>query len=318
MQGMRKLWRWLVAGGSLAMVVSGAAAPSTAATTTAEGIVFVSNRGGNDDVYLMDVDGGNVRQLTDDATAEHGATISPDGTKVAYERAGEIFVKSLVETAPAPATQVTSTSEAEGRPAWSPDGSRLAFGRRYVTKRATDWDIVIRDIASGTETRVAHAGDDVDPDWSASGKIVFSSSASGRNLWTMAGDGTQLAQLTFFKAPATEPVWSPTDPSKIAYTQWYSGAPGLAITVLDVATGTTTRITPGNQDDKASWSPNGTTVVYTHYDRKGAALYTVPADGSAAPAIIAGQQGASYGPDWGAVVTSAPDPSTCLVDPICV
>lgn len=318
MRGKRTFRPWVVAASSLAAVLGGAAAPSRAATTTVDKIVFVSNRGGSDDVYLMDVDGGNVRQLTDDSAAEHGATISPDGTEVAYESAGDIFVKPVVATAAQPATQVTSTIEAEGRPAWSPDGSRLAFGRKYVTKRATDWDIVIREVAAGTETRVAHTGDDVDPDWSPSGTIVFSSSATTTNLWTMAGDGTNLTQLTFFKAPATEPVWSPTDQSKIAYTQWYGGAPGLAITVLDVATGRTTRITPGNEDDKASWSPDGTSLVYTHYERKGAALYTVPADGSAAPTLIAGQQGANYGPDWGVVTTTTPDPSPCLVDPICI
>src|SRR3972149_958939 len=52
-------------------------------------IVFSSNRTGRwDDLYVMDADGGNVRQLTDTPqVSEHDAAWSPDGRHIAYHRA---------------------------------------------------------------------------------------------------------------------------------------------------------------------------------------------------------------------------------------
>ena len=40
-------------------------------------IAFVSDRDGDDDIYVMDADGGNVQQLTDDPEWDHYPAWSP-------------------------------------------------------------------------------------------------------------------------------------------------------------------------------------------------------------------------------------------------
>ncbi|HEX9914595.1 MAG TPA: DPP IV N-terminal domain-containing protein, partial [Candidatus Bathyarchaeia archaeon] len=65
-------------------------------------IAFNSDRSGNDDIYLMDVEGGNVVRLTKNADVDYWPSWSPDGQKVAYTsiRAGncDIYVSDLSGT----------------------------------------------------------------------------------------------------------------------------------------------------------------------------------------------------------------------------
>ena len=48
-------------------------------------IAFVSNRDGNSDIYVMDVHGGNPRQLTNDPATDRDPAWSPDGKRIAFE-----------------------------------------------------------------------------------------------------------------------------------------------------------------------------------------------------------------------------------------
>ena len=93
---------------------------------TGEQILFVSDRGGVRDLYVMDVDGSNVRRVFKRKikATKRGPTWSPDGKRFAYVhrdwdrrkfslylgRFGEEDVESLPYV---------------GSPAWSPDGSEI-------------------------------------------------------------------------------------------------------------------------------------------------------------------------------------------------
>jgi len=61
-------------------------------------IAFVSDRTGNEDIWVMDSDGGNLRQLTTHTADDEWFAWSPDGRKIAFmsERTGNVDIWVLI------------------------------------------------------------------------------------------------------------------------------------------------------------------------------------------------------------------------------
>jgi Tol biopolymer transport system component len=91
-------------------------------------IAFVSNRDGNDEIYVMSVDGSSLKRLTNDPTNDQHPAWSSDGQRIAFSRNG-IYVMN------ADGSSQTRLTEFGEFPSWSPDGTRIAFsyvGKLYV------------------------------------------------------------------------------------------------------------------------------------------------------------------------------------------
>jgi Tol biopolymer transport system component len=90
-------------------------------------IAFNSTREGEMRGFLVDPDGKNLRRMNVDAWVEY-PSLSPDGTKIAYMGAlgtnYELFVADLVSGR---VTRLTQSPGHDGWPAWSPDGTTIAF-----------------------------------------------------------------------------------------------------------------------------------------------------------------------------------------------
>ena len=48
-------------------------------------LAFVSDRDGNDEIYVMDADGSDQTRLTDDLGLDRNPRWSPDGTRIAFD-----------------------------------------------------------------------------------------------------------------------------------------------------------------------------------------------------------------------------------------
>jgi len=110
-------------------------------------LLFDSNRGGSQDIWLQTGPGAAPVALTSDPAPEFGPVWSPNGREVAYYavRNGvrHLFVMTVTGERP---VQVTADSLQDQQPQWSPDGGSLVFYRRdgtgrdrlFVTSRAAD------------------------------------------------------------------------------------------------------------------------------------------------------------------------------------
>lgn len=158
------------------------------------------------------------------------------------------------------------------RPAWSPDGERIAFQTAGAEGRFDIWTL---ELATGNLRNLTRfegdfsTGQDVAPDespaWSPDGRrVVFSSGGTGEgDLYLVDADGANLDRLTSSPEPDLSPDWSP-DGSRILFSR--SVASGTQLWVVEVATGTETRLTdPGGRDETARWSPNGTRIVFSRF-----------------------------------------------------
>jgi Tol biopolymer transport system component len=126
-------------------------------------LLFLSNRGGNVDIYVADIDGGNITQLTDTATEEYSADWSPDGSQILYASSesgnDDVWVMNADGSNP---VQLTDHTGLDGQCAFSPDGSQIVF----VSDRSGNTNLWIMN-ADGSDPVQLTEGSQLDifPDW---------------------------------------------------------------------------------------------------------------------------------------------------------
>ena len=209
-------------------------------------IAFVSNRDGDDEIYVMGSDGTNPRRLTMDGGKD--PSWSPDGRHIAFwsERDDivDVYVMDSDGTNP---RLLTNHPALEVSPSWSPDGRHIAF----VSNRDRNREIYVMD-SDGTNPRnlTNNSASDWSPTWSPDGRhIAFVSSrdGDGGEIYVMGSDGTNPRRLTM--DGGRDPSWSP-DGQHIAFSD------GGEIYVMDSDGSNPRRLTMAYGRDP-SWSPDG-------------------------------------------------------------
>jgi Tol biopolymer transport system component len=156
-----------------------------------------SDRSGNPDLWLVPVDGGEPRSLTNDPTPDWFPQWSPDGTSMAFYsyRSGnrEIWVRSVERGV---ARQLTQGDAESVMPSWSPDGREIAF---YSPRAGTD-DIYAVSVEGG-EPRKVTSGEDRSyyPVYSTDGNWIFMDSRTDdgpRFLARVPVEGGEPEQIT--------------------------------------------------------------------------------------------------------------------------
>jgi Tol biopolymer transport system component len=187
-------------------------------------IAFMSNRDGNDDIFVVNADGSGLRNLTRRPANDRkrigwfsfgGPTWSPDGRRIAFqsrrdrpselERAAcrprcereEIYV---VDADGSGLRRLTHNWRFDGAPVWSPDGRKILFEHRH---HPDVWVMNADGSGQRNLTRsVTHPfATDSAPAWSPDGrKILFLSNRDGNGeIYVMNADGSGKRKLTQLK-----------------------------------------------------------------------------------------------------------------------
>ena len=126
-------------------------------------IYFVSNRSGSKEIWQMDYDGANPKQLTHTGSLALSPHISPDGSRVAFS--GVTKEGWQIEMYSLDLGRLVTFQHFSGdnySPAWSSDGRSLAFS----SSRSGNTEIYTVDAAGGTPRRLTeNKGPDVSPTW---------------------------------------------------------------------------------------------------------------------------------------------------------
>jgi TolB protein len=172
-------------------------------------LAVVLSKGSAADIYVVDVDGRNPRQLTRDPSIDVSPTWSPDGRQIAFvsDRAGSpnVYVMDADGGNPRRLTYGGSYNTA---PAWSPDGRWIAYEKRV----GGQFDIWLIDPEGHTDVPlVAHPRSDENPSWAPDArKIAFHSTRRGSpDIYVVDIDGENLRQITHGPGDNTTPDWGP-------------------------------------------------------------------------------------------------------------
>jgi Tol biopolymer transport system component len=225
-----------------------------------------------------------------------GVAWSPDGTRLAFNRAGGEAIPPTLWTVNADGSGETEVPEggALAAPEWSPDGTRIA------ALNLSAGNIVILHPDGTARTTLSPIG----PlgfervSWSPDGtEVLF---AHPDTLWAV-NVVTSVARVVAVPGLEymSEARWSP-DGNRISVAAHAPAGTGLYVMNAD---GTNQHLlAEAFEVSGASWSPDGSEMVYSGAFGDGTTvdIYLVPSDGSGAPEnLTSNSRGqASRGPDW--------------------
>ena len=196
--------------------------PTTQPTATPMGggagqIAFASDRSGTTQIWVMNVDGSDLRQVTDMPEGSCQPAWSPDGMRMvfispcirnqeSYPGAG-LFVVNLDGSELTPLPTVPG---GDYDPSWSPDGKFIVFTSLRNSGRPRIYRLSLED---GAVERLSQQYDrDLNPAWSPDGQqIAFATINKGiQQIWTMNPDGSD-RQTFSLSGPKinSNPAWSP-------------------------------------------------------------------------------------------------------------
>jgi Tol biopolymer transport system component len=183
------------------------------------------------------------------------AALSPDGKTIAIDLLGALWTLSADG---GPARRILDDGYDAHAPAWSPDGTRLAF-QAYHRDTWNLW--TVRSDGSDLTQVTSGPYDDREPHWSPDGtRLAFASDRGGNyDVWLLTLGTGAVARFTTGMSNDSMPAWSP-DGREIAFVSDREArgiyARGLASgDERQLAADTATLFTP-------SWAPDGKTVAW--------------------------------------------------------
>jgi Tol biopolymer transport system component len=230
------------------------------------------------------------RQPDFDSTTPHqvkgilSPALSPDGRKIVFEALNQLW---LMEIGGKP-QQLTSDSFYKQSPAWSPDGTRIA----YCSDKAGTAYIYVLDLATKAERRVTNSADssELEAAWSPDGKKLAFQKQDG-TTYTVDLAGGEIREAIKATFAPSRPSWSANNKAISfaalrPYSRRFREGPNLILTD-DLATGKTAYTEPApyksistRSVDGPIYSPAGSQMAFV----LGGYLWVRPVDSSGHPA----------------------------------
>lgn len=264
-------------------------------------ISFSSRVGRFKELFVMDMDGSNVRQLTDEKGLAVSSAWDPSGSSLVYtsyrNRAPDLFILDLATRR---SRQLTRGEGLEVGAKFSRDGSTIMSSR--TSER--DSDIILLGLDGAMKRNLTRGGGSINVSaaWSPDErKIAFCSNrGGGPQIYTMNSDGSGVNRISFVNSNyCTSPAWSPRG-DKVAFV--CRADRGFQIFTVNPAGGEALQLTSAGDNEDPDWSPDGRYLVFATTFGRGAVfnLALMRDDGSNIRQLTQ-SRGGDYEPAWGPI-----------------
>ena len=255
-------------------------------------IAYISDRTGESEIWVMDWNGKNKKQLTKHNSLALAPSWSPDGKHL-------VFTSYLRGT---PAIYLLTPQEGYLKLLWdkggvnssasvSPNGRTVAF----ASSLDGNVDIYTIPLEGGEAQRLTTArGIDTQPSWAPNGRqIAFTSTRSGSpQLYMMDADGSNVRRVSFDGLFHDESTWA-YDGTRIACTTRDEG--NFQIATIDAVTNDRKVIQAPGNNESPCFSPEGSMIAFES-DRSGKPqIYITDANG--VPRQLT-TEGSNHSPTW--------------------
>jgi serine/threonine protein kinase/Tol biopolymer transport system component len=282
-----------------------------------EQIVYVSNRTNIPQLYLSDLTGENVLQITDIADGACQPDWSPDGMKLVFispcQGMDEFYYNASLFMINADGSDLTRLTDVPGGdfdPAWSPDGTRIAF----TSLRDGHADIYLYNTADQSALRITNTKSDVEPRspaWSPDGKfIVYAVKRFGvYQVWMMTESGEDQRQIVRSGSDYSDylPTWAP-DGLLVVFNQRQANVASLPYVMslvpqnTTIQQGTSLSYKPLPIED-VDYSPDGLWIAYEgQEENQNTDIIYMDMDGKNRVRLTAGPE-LDYDPAWRPVIS---------------
>ena len=247
-------------------------------------IAFLSDRDGNEEIYMVQGDGTGLTRLTDDPSRDLNPSMSPDKTKLLWNtnRDGnfEVYVMNADGTG---ATNLSNDPAYDGDARWAPDGGTVVFESE---RTAAGFFELWRINADGTGlTQLTHDGDNSNETQhvtSPDGTMIAYQRVIGGDskVWLMSSDGTGAFQAPFISGGYGYHLfgngWSPNSQTLAFYGYNSAWQRGLYLVQRDGS-----GLMSLSQDGFGTeWSPDGQFLYFTSDQTGDFEIFRMRADGS--------------------------------------
>lgn len=269
-------------------------------------IAFTSDRTGHKEIWVMDYDGANQREVTSLKGISLTPRWSPDSSRIAFTcfepaRNGvvspQICMFSMVSGKMISWPRWSGTNSS---PAWSPDGSKIMF----MSSMQGNPDLYVADSNGGHPKRLTFSvGVNTSPAWNpkTGQEVVFVSDRAGSGhpqLYTMSVDGTNIEKIALEDAGyVIDPAWSPNG-QLIAFS-WQRPDGNYDIYVMDISTHSLVQLTRDTgRNERPCWAPDGRHIAFESTRTGSRQIWSMLADGSEARQLT--KTGSNESPSWSA------------------
>ena len=249
--------------------------------TPGEGsILFTSTSDGDEEIYMMNPDGSNIIQLTNNTVPDTNAGWFPNGTEIVFvsyrDGNNEIYKMNKDGTGQ---TRLTNNTFIDFYPSVSSDGMEIVF----VSSRDGNYEIYKMNKDGTGQTRLTNnAANDYSPIFSLDNtEIIFESNRDGSyGLYKMNKDGT--GQVKFLQNAAYNNRFPTISPSgtEIAFVSNRDGNDEIYRINKDLTGLTRLTFIGPSEDWTPSWSPDGDKIVFASYRDSNFEVYKMNRDGS--------------------------------------